>query len=114
MKFRFDPYERRFCLRTLVPTGQEAHAFTADELFQFGIEEEYFLCDAHTLQVPSKTPESLFRIADFGTAGRIGREFLQAQIEVATEPHRSFEKARVELLQLPRYRAQGLSPRGLR
>ena len=26
MKFRFDPFERRFRLRTLVPTGQEARA----------------------------------------------------------------------------------------
>ena len=50
MKFRFNPYERRFRLRTLVATGQEARAFTADELFQFGIEEEYFLSDARTLQ----------------------------------------------------------------
>ena len=50
MKFRFDPYERRFRLRTVVPTGQEARTFTADELFQFGIEEEYFLSDARTLQ----------------------------------------------------------------
>ena len=63
--------------------------------------------------MPSKTPESLFRIADFGTAGRIGREFLQAQIEVATEPHRNFEKARVELLQLRQNAAAAAAEHGL-
>jgi hypothetical protein len=54
MKFRFDPYERRFRLQTLVPTGQEARAFTADELFQFGIEEEYFLSHPFQQQPPEQ------------------------------------------------------------
>ena len=49
---------RSFRLRTLVPTGQEARAFTADELFQFGIEEEYFLSDARTLQTWSVLPRA--------------------------------------------------------
>ena len=87
MEFRFDPYERRLRIRTLVPAGQHARTFVADDLFQFGIEEEYFLSDAQSLQVPSETPDALFKTADFGTSGHIGREFLQAQIEVATEPH---------------------------
>ena len=52
MEFRFDPHERRLRIRTLVPPGQHARAFVADEQFQFGIEEEYFLSDAETLQVP--------------------------------------------------------------
>ena len=86
MEFRFDPHERRFRIRTLVPP-EHARIFAPDDLFQFGIEEEYFLSDAHTLQVPKETPEALFELAGCGGAGRIGREFLQAQIEVATEPH---------------------------
>jgi carboxylate-amine ligase len=113
MKFRFYPYERRFRIGTVGPAGQEARAFTADDQFQFGIEEEYFLSDAHTLQVPSETPELLFRIADFGTAGHVGREFLQSQIEVATEPHCSLEKARVELLRLRQNTAAAAADHGL-
>jgi glutamate---cysteine ligase / carboxylate-amine ligase len=100
VEFRFDPNERRLHIRTLVPSGQDARAFAPDELFQFGIEEEYFLSDAKTLQAPSETPDALFYVADLTTTGHVGREFLQAQIEVATEPHRSMDEARRELLRL--------------
>ena len=71
MKFRFDLYEGRPRIRTAIPAGQEARTFAADERFQFGIEEEYFLSDARTLQAPSETPEALFRTADFGTVGML-------------------------------------------
>jgi glutamate---cysteine ligase / carboxylate-amine ligase len=100
MEFRFDHNDRRLHIRTLVPAGQDARVFAPDDLFQFGIEEEYFLSDAKTLQAPSETPDSLFYVADFCTTGHVGREFLQAQIEVATEPHCSVETARRELLRL--------------
>jgi glutamate---cysteine ligase / carboxylate-amine ligase len=100
MEFRFDPDERRLHIRTPVPADQDAHVFAPDELFQFGIEEEYFLSDAKTLQAPSETPDALFYVADLTTTGHVGREFLQAQIEVATEPHCSVEKAKRELLRL--------------
>jgi carboxylate-amine ligase len=99
MEFRFDPDERRLHIRTLVPPGR-ARLFAADDRFQFGIEEEYFLADARTLQAPSHTPESLFALAECGTGGRVGREFLQAQIEVATEPHSELGEAGVELRRL--------------
>jgi carboxylate-amine ligase len=113
MEFRFDPYERRLRIRTLVPAGQHARAFAADDLFQFGIEEEYFLAHTQTLQVPSKTPDALFQTADFGTAGHVGREFLQAQIEVATEPHRNVSDARLELLRLRQNAAAAAAEHGL-
>ena len=50
--------------------------------FQFGIEEEYFVCDAGTLQPAMNTPQSLFdrRHPRIGTS--LNREMLQAQIEV--------------------------------
>jgi carboxylate-amine ligase len=96
----FDQLEWRFRLRTSGPLGPVARAIPSDELFQCGIEEEYFFADVRTLQVPSETPDSLFHLADIATSGRIGREFLQAQIEVATEPHRSLDKARLELIEL--------------
>ena len=33
---------------TLVPAGQDVPTFVADDRFQFGVEEEYFLSDAKT------------------------------------------------------------------
>jgi len=113
MEFRFDPDERRLHIRTLVPPGRDACVFAPDELFQFGIEEEYFLADAKTLQAPSETPDSLFYAADLGATGHVGREFLQAQIEVATEPHRSARTARHELLRLRQSAAAAAAEHGL-
>lgn len=80
--YRFERDDRRLRMRTPPPD----RIIVADDLFQFGIEEEYFLSDAQTLQAASRTPDALFQSADFGIAGHVGREFLQAQIEVATEP----------------------------
>ena len=82
MEFRFDPKERRLHIRTLVPAGQDVPTFVADDRFQFGVEEEYFLSDAKTLQAPSETPDALFESANLTATGHVGREFLQAQIEV--------------------------------
>ncbi len=113
MEFRFDPYEHQFRIRTLIPEGQRARSFAPDDLFQFGIEEEYFLADAQTLQAPAETPDSLFRSADYGVAGHIGREFLQAQIEVATEPHCSASEAKLELLRLRQNAAAAAAEHGL-
>jgi carboxylate-amine ligase len=112
MEFRFDPSERRLHIRTLVPAGQE-RVFAANDQFQFGIEEEYFLSDAETLQVPKETPDALFKSADLGVAGTIGREFLQAQIEVATEPHCNADDARRELLRLRQNAAAAAAHHGL-
>jgi gamma-glutamyl:cysteine ligase YbdK (ATP-grasp superfamily) len=95
MEFKFDPRERRLRIRTLIPADREPRVFAPDKLFQFGIEEEYFLADCETFEAPAETPDALFQTADCRTTGRIGREFLQAQIEVATEPHTSLDDARI-------------------
>jgi carboxylate-amine ligase len=100
-------------MRTLLPAGQQARGFVSDELFYFGIEEEYFLADADTLQAARETPDALFQGADFGSAGRVGREFLQAQIEVATEPHCRTENVRGELLRLRQNAAAAAGEHGL-
>jgi carboxylate-amine ligase len=113
MEFRFDPQDRRFHIRTLFPAGREPRIFARDDQFQFGIEEEYFLSDAKTFEVPAETPDALFQAADFGTAGRVEREFLQAQIEVATEPHNGVGDARRELLQLRQNAAAAAAEHGL-
>ena len=113
MEFKFDPAERRLRIRTLVPPGAQARSFAPGDLFQFGIEEEYFLSDAETLEVSAETPDALFQAADFGTTGHIGREFLQAQIEVATEPHCHAGLARHELLRLRQNAAAAAAEHGL-
>jgi carboxylate-amine ligase len=113
MEFRFDPQQRRLSLRTLLPAAERARLFTLEGRFQFGIEEEYFLSDARTFEAPAETPDALFQTADFGTIGHIGREFLQAQIEVATEPHCEAGKARLELLRLRQNAAAAAAEHGL-
>ncbi len=55
MEFKFDPRERRLRIRTLIPAGREPRVFAPDELFQFGIEEEYFLSDSETFEAPAET-----------------------------------------------------------
>jgi glutamate---cysteine ligase / carboxylate-amine ligase len=112
MEFRFDPQEQRLRIRTLVPREQ-ARIFATTDQFQFGIEEEYFLSDAETLHVPSETPEALFALAECGTGGRVGREFLQAQIEVATEPHVEAGNAKLELKRLRQNVAGAAAEHGL-
>jgi glutamate---cysteine ligase / carboxylate-amine ligase len=113
MEFKFDPSERRLRIRTLIPVGHEPRVFAPDELFQFGIEEEYFLSDSKTFATPAETPDALFQIADSRAIGHIGREFLQAQIEVATEPHLSLDEARRELLRLRQSAAMAAGEYGL-
>jgi carboxylate-amine ligase len=65
-------------------------------LFRFGIEEEFFVCDAATLQPATHTPAALFD----QSGARLNREMLQAQLEVATRPHRVHRAARQELREL--------------
>ena len=113
MEFRFDPQSRRLRMRALVPAGHHAQNFVAADQFKFGVEEEYFLSDAATFAVPAETPDELFETADFGTSGRIEREFLQAQIEVATEPHFNSGDARRDLLRLRQNAAAAAAEHGL-
>ena len=68
--------------------------------FRFGIEEEYFLVDAETKAIAPTVPKALFAAAKSSTLGRGRDEFLQQQLEVATEPHVDMVKARAELRQL--------------
>src|SRR3954469_25784515 len=81
--------------------------------FRFGIEEEFFLCDAATLQPAMNTPEALFNHCDMRTGRRVTREMLQAQIEVATRPHTSSRDAMEELMDLRCLAAAAASEYGL-
>jgi glutamate---cysteine ligase / carboxylate-amine ligase len=113
MELRFDLKEQRLRIGTQLAHARQRRAFTPDDLFQFGIEEEFFLCDAETLQAPSETPDALFHNADRNASGRVEREFLQAQIETATEPHVSLAEARAELLDLRQSAAIAAAEYGL-
>jgi carboxylate-amine ligase len=83
---------------------------TADA-FRFGIEEEYFVCCAKTLAPATETPESLFLA--YGETS-LGREMLQAQLEVATRPHWKLSDAREELKKLRGMAARSAEDRGFR
>ena len=113
MEFRFDPHERRLRIRTLLAPGRKPRNVAPDDHFRFGIEEEYFLSDAETGEAPAETPDALFHAADFGASGHIDREFLQAQIEAATEPHCRADDARIELRQLRLNAAAAAAEHGL-
>jgi glutamate---cysteine ligase / carboxylate-amine ligase len=81
--------------------------------FQFGIEEEYFLCDGVTLEPAMKTPESLFDRCHPRTGTSLRREMLQAQIEVASRPHTKSQNAREELIELRQMAAEAAADHGL-
>jgi glutamate---cysteine ligase / carboxylate-amine ligase len=55
--------------------------------FSFGIEEEYFLADAGSLEAALRTPDELFEAVNWSTGGQATRELLQAQLEVGTNVH---------------------------
>jgi glutamate---cysteine ligase / carboxylate-amine ligase len=65
--------------------------------YSFGIEEEYFLADASTLEVSTKNPKELFDAVSWSTGGQAMQEMLQAQIEVATNIHVDANDALEEL-----------------
>ena len=84
----------------LAPRRRIPRPSKAVQDFGFGIEEEYFLADAETMEAARETPESLFRETSAATGGNAGREFLQAQIEVSTEPQKTAAAARTRLTSL--------------
>jgi carboxylate-amine ligase len=78
--------------------------------FKLGIEEEYFLADAESLEVAPQTPDALF---DTCHGEQIDREFLQSQLEVSTRPHVSVADAHAELRELRESAALAARQHGL-
>jgi glutamate---cysteine ligase / carboxylate-amine ligase len=113
VEFRRDHHLKLPRFQPPVRSGRDAFMLAGDDSFRFGIEEEYFLADARTLEVAAETPKSLFDYAHDGMAGRLAQEMLQAQLEVATEPHTSFADARLELLRLRKTAAGAAAQCGL-
>jgi glutamate---cysteine ligase / carboxylate-amine ligase len=81
--------------------------------FSVGIEEEYFLVDAQTMSVAPQTPDSLFKTSYADLRDRIGREMLQAQVEVSTAPSSCMADARLELFRLRQTVAASAAEHGL-
>jgi carboxylate-amine ligase len=65
--------------------------------YSFGIEEEYFLADATTLEARHTTPDDFFKAVNWSTGGQATREMLQAQLEIATNVHVDVRDACQEL-----------------
>src|SRR5262245_61376921 len=84
-----------------------------DGRFAFGIEEEYFLANARTMQVPQVEPDSFFAAARAAVGEQVGREFLQPQVEVHTRPHVTAADARSELVALRQALGQAAAAHGL-
>lgn len=78
---------------------RRAASKSSAEPFSFGVEEEFFLADARTMAAASETPDALFRKLYPG-GPKLGREMLQAQLEITTKPHLSAAGARSELKEL--------------
>src|SRR4030081_963145 len=69
----------------VIRSGRPRGVPTAE--YSFGIEEEYFLADATTLEARQTTSEDFFEAVNWSTGGQAMREMLQAQLEVATNVH---------------------------
>ncbi len=70
--------------------------------FTIGIEEEYLLVDAVTLDLVEEAPAGLMEQAERELSGHVSPEFLQCQIEVETSVCRTVGEARAELAHLRR------------
>jgi len=81
--------------------------------YSFGIEEEYFLSDVSSFEVPAETPQTLFSELKAMTKARAGREFLQAQMEVCTTPCTSSTAALEQLRSLRSASAEAAAKYGL-
>src|ERR1700712_997358 len=79
----------------VIRSGRPRGVSTAE--YSFGIEEEYFLADATTLEARHTTSDDFFEAVNWSTGGQAMREMLQAQLEVATNVHVDVGDAREEL-----------------
>jgi carboxylate-amine ligase len=89
------------------------HAGTPAGGYSLGIEEEYFLADAHTFEVPADAPKGLFNELRAMAGGQAGRELLQAQMEVRTAPSASCAESRAQLRSLRWVSAEATEKQGL-
>ncbi len=81
--------------------------------FGVGLEKEFFLVDAETMSIAPHTPDSLFKTGYVDLRDRIGREMLQAQVEVSTAPCSRMADARLQLFRLRQTVAASAAEHGL-
>lgn len=81
--------------------------------FSVGIEEEYLLLDAQTLDLITEAPPSMLPECEKLLADQVTAEFLQSQIEVGTRVCTSFGEAREDLAHLRRTVARVAREHGL-
>lgn len=67
------------------------------DAYPIGIEEEYFLADAHTHNAVPRMPQTLIRRCRSALGDQVQTELLQSQIEVATPVCTSLDEARAAL-----------------
>ena len=84
-----------------------------DPSLTIGIEEEYLLVDAETLDLVEEAPPGLMERAEKELEGHVSPEFLQCQIEVETSVCRTVGEARAELASLRRVLARIAQEHGL-
>ena len=84
-----------------------------DPSLTIGIEEEYLLVDAETLDLVEEAPAGLMERAERELEGHVSPEFLQCQIEVETSVCRTVGEARAELAKLRRVLARIAEEHGL-
>ncbi len=85
----------------------------SDPSLTIGIEEEYLLVDAETLDLVEEAPAGLMEQAERELQGHVSPEFLQCQIEVETSVCRTVGEARAELAKLRRVLARIAGEHGL-
>jgi len=66
--------------------------------YSFGIEEEFFLVDAHTFELATSVPHSFFDACRRRLGGAVHREMKQAQVEIATPVLNRHGEARTQLV----------------
>lgn len=80
--------------------------------FTIGIEEEYLLVDAETLDL-TEAPEALMEACGADLEGQVSPEFLQCQIEIGTRVCKGVTDARDDLCRLRRTVARHAKEHGL-
>lgn len=73
---------------------------TKEPDFTIGIEEEYMLIDAETMDLASSVPDDLFHACESVLGSHVSREFMQCQIEVSTGICKTAADGKAELKQL--------------
>ena len=83
-------------------------------MYSFGIEEEYFVFDAHTRHAVRHVDKRFLNRAHKALGDRVKTEMLQSQIEVVTPPCDSIKEARAHLVNYRRTLGQAASEHKLR